>query len=264
MNKNPLVSFLILDYKKELETIQCLESIKKHANFPHKIIYLDNGGKDEFYPDNIYRDNLCDVIIRKKNGIGGGFGQTDLIRFCDTEYFCFVQNDQFLQYPITEDVIYYFISLLNKGYHCVDLNGDQSGRGIWTDRAHFMRTDFFNSLGPFPNGGPGYDGGAKWNEQYLQEVFEKNNYQIAHIKPTLFVDNGVWSIRESGDGIFKHRCDKKELFIIKQPTYLDSVYPPLNESEKNDILSGNWPIWGKDQVGRIPEAWKAHSFKFWA
>lgn len=256
------ISFLVLDYRKEYETRICLESIRKNALFDYKIIYLDNGGRDEEYPNKLYAENLCDVLIRKKNGMGGGFGQTDLFRWCDTDFAFFVQNDQVLQYQITQDHTNQFIELL-ENYQCIDLNGDQSGRGVWTDRAHFIKTSFFNSLGPFPNGGPGLDG-IPWNEAYLQEVFAKNNYKIAHIKPAIFADNGIWSVRESGDGIFKHRCDKKEMWVLKQPTYLDSTYPPLNQSEKNNVLSGNWPKWGVDKDGRIPEAWKPHSFQVWS
>ena len=54
----------------------------------------------------------------KKPGIrpGGGFGQTDLWRYCDTEYLLFIQNDQALVREIDEDTNKYFqkrdISLL--------------------------------------------------------------------------------------------------------------------------------------------------------
>jgi hypothetical protein len=148
------------------------------------------------------------------------------------------------------------VGLLNSGFHCVDLNGDQSGRGIWTDRAHLIETAFFNSLGPFPNGGPGNDA-QKWNEQYLQQVFAEKNYRIAHVTPAVFSDRGKWSIREAGDGIFRHRCDEKGLHVVKQPTHRTEVYPPLNENEWQDMLAGKWVN------GTIPEAWKEHSFVCW-
>lgn len=254
------VSFLILDFRKEEETNHCLRSIKKHALFSHKIIYLDNGGYNEHYPNSFYEnyeDYGIDVLIRKKNGMGGGYGQTDLIRYCDTEYFIFVQNDQQLISEILPEHVDYMISLLNNGYHCVDLNGDQSNRGAWTDRAHFMKTSFFNSLGPFPNGGPGLDN-VPWNEEYLSHKFRDNNYKIAHIKPTIFKDCGKWSIREAGDGLYKHRTDTKIMFIEKTPTYKTDVFPPFDSEDWELALSGNWP-----KEGKVPNLWIKNVFKCW-
>ncbi len=251
---NIKVSFLVLDFKKHLETLRCLNSIKLRALFPHKVIYLDNGSNDE-YPNQLYNKGFCDVLIRKQNGMGGGYGQTDLIRFCDTEYFIFVQNDQQLAVDITEHTIKYLTEALDMGYHCVDLNGDQSRRGVWTDRAHLMKTKIFNDLGPFPNGGPGLDN-VKWNEQYLQEQFKEKNYKIFHAE-IYFTDEGKWSVRQAGDGLYEHRCDTKILNILKQPTYKTEVYPPFTDQEWETVLKGQWVN------GNIPEVWKQHSFKYW-
>lgn len=248
-------TFAVLDFKKEQETRECLESIRKHAKFKHKIVYLDNGGNED-YSWQIYKDNLCDVLISKKIGKGAGFGQVDLFRFCDTKYIYFVQNDQTLINDITEETNKTFIDLINNGFKCVGLNGDQSHKGIWTDRAHFMETSFFNSLAPFPCGGPGNDA-LPWNEAYMQKIFEEHAYKIAQIRPIFFQDNGKWSVREAGDGLYKHRCDSKEFFILKKPTFKTEIYPPFNEEEWRKALDGTW------ENGTIPEAWKDKAFSFW-
>lgn len=249
-------SFLVLDYKKDEETRICLHSIRKHAKIPHKIVYLDNGSNQD-YPFQIYKDGLCDVLICKKKGQGGGFGQTDLIRYCDTEYFFFVQNDQILINDITQTKLDNFMGMVDNIFQCLDLNGDQSGgKGIWTDRAHFMKTSLFNSLGPFPNGGPGNDG-PEWNEGYLQKVFQEKHYAIGHVHPLFFQDNGKWSVREAGDGIFKHRTDTKQLYVVKQPTTKTEPYPDLTDEEWETVLNGKW------LNGDIPFKWKPHSFTFW-
>ncbi len=249
--QEPQVTVLVLDYSKPIETRRCLESICRHLLVAHKTVLLDNGGGLD-YPWQLYKDGLCDVLISKRVGRGGGYGQTDLFRWCDTPFALFLQNDQELLYDVDETQFARLAALLD-GYQCVDLNGDQSGRGVWSDRAHLIKTDFFNSLAPFPNGGPGLDA-AKWNEQYLQEVFADRGCQIAHVKPALFADCGKWSVRESGDGILKHRCDTKQMYVVKQPTYLSDVYPPLNEDEKRQMLAGEWVD------GTIPVAWLSHSF----
>ncbi len=259
----PQVTFLVLDFNKPEETRRCLESIRRHAKLPHKVVLLDNGG-DQWatYYEDLYREGLCDVLIRKRIGRGGGFGQTDLFRWCDTRYAIFVQNDQELLYNIDEAAFAQLTGLFEPGasisgnYHCIDLNGDQSRKGIWTDRAHLIETAFFNSLAPFPNGGPGNDA-APWNEAYLQQVFAECGYRIAHMSPALFADCGKWSVREAGDGLYKHRCDTKQLWIEKQPTYRTEVYPPFTDSEWETVLAGRWVN------GTIPEQWKAHSFTHW-
>lgn len=251
----PLASYLVLDFKKEDESAGCMQSIREHSKFPHQIIYLDNGS-NENYPWKLYQAGLCDVLISKKKGMGGGYGQTDLVRYCDTDYFFFVQNDQVLARDITEENINWFSQLLNSNYHCIDLNGDQSRRGIWTDRAHFMKTSVFNDLGPFPNGGPGNDS-VPWNEQYLQQKFVEKKYRIAHVNNIFFLDCGKWSIREAGDGLYKHRCDTKEMYILKYPTFKTDTYPPFTEEEWKTVLEKKWID------GTVPIAWKNHSFKFW-
>lgn len=251
----PQVSFLVLDFRKEQETRACLESLARHVKIPHKVVLLDNGGAQD-YVWKLYQEGLCDVVISKRVGRGGGFGQTDLFRWCDTPYAVFVQNDQELLCDIDERALDQLTLALNGGFHCVDLNGDQSRKGIWTDRAHMIKTDFFNGLGPFPNGGPG-DDARPWNEAYLQKVFAERGYRIAHVTPAIFADCGKWSVREAGGGIFKHRCDTKQMFVVRPPIHRSDVYPPFNDQEWSLALAGCWVD------GTIPEAWKAHSFRHW-
>jgi len=241
------------------ETRVCLESIKRHAKFSYKVILLDNGGAEP-YSWNFLKEGLCDILISKSVGRGGGFGQTDLFRFCDTEYAFFIQNDQELVCDINQDHIDSMINVLNNGYRCrcIDLNGDQSGRGVWTDRAHFIDVKFFNSLAPFPNGGPGDHHHLRWNENYLQEIFEKNNYKIAH-SGVAFADRGKWSVRVNPDGSrWRHRTDTKALYLVQGPIKDRYVYPKFSEKEWEEVLSSqNWP------EGKIPEEEILSSFNHW-
>jgi hypothetical protein len=251
------ISYLILDFNKPQEGLNLLLSIQKFAKHDKEIVYLCNGGESDYAVD-FYKKGLVDTLIIKKDGDGGGFGQSDLWRYCKTDYAFFIQVDHVLLREINQSIIDVFINLLDKeNYKCIDLNGDQSNRDAWTDRAHFMRTSFFNSLSPFPNGGPGMDS-IPWNEEYLGNIFKNNDYQIAHMD-LFFGDCGKWSIREAGDGLYKHRCDTKVLYVLKKPTYKTGVYPPFNDKEWNLCLNGDWP-----ENGCIPESWKPHSFRVWS
>ncbi len=250
-------SFLVLDYKKPKETEMCLRSIRENAKFSHQIIYQDNGSNED-YPFELYKKGLIDILISVKNGMGGGYGQTDLFRFCDTKYAFFVQSDQVLRHGLDDYHIDMFIEFLTKNnMDCIDLNGDQSNRGVWTDRAHFIDVDFFNSLAPFPNGGPGKFHHNRWNENYLQEVFEKRGNKFAHLRPAVFQDIGIWTVRELPCGaVMKMRTDTKEMHWISTPKS-PYDFPELTESEWNTSISGNWVN------GTIPENYKKHSFNCW-
>lgn len=256
--KAPILTVAVLSFNKEQETRLCLESLRRHLKVPEsQIVLLENGSEAE-YPWAFYREGLCDVVIIKRRGCGGGVGQTDLFRFSPSPYTLFVQCDQVLQYDITPKTFIDLMCLLeplspedNGHYQVVDLNGDQSGRGVWTDRAHLVKTEWFNGLGPFPNGGPGLDD-VPWNEAYLQTKVTPR--RICHVQPTLFRDIGKWSVREAGDGLYRHECDTKRLYILKKPTYRTEVYPPFNDAEWERVLAGQWVD------GDIPEQWKPHSF----
>ncbi len=249
----PILTVAILSYRKPHETEVCLRSLRAHLKVPDsQIVLLENGGEAE-YPWHLYRAGLCDALIVKSRGFGGGVGQTDLFRFSPSPYTLFVQCDQVLQYDLTAKTFIDMMVMLEPDmYDVIDLNGDQSGRGVWTDRAHLVRTEWFNSLAPFPNGGPGLDG-VPWNEAYLQTKVKPE--RICHAKPTLFKDIGKWSVREAGDGLFRHACDTKQVYVLKKPTQRNDAYPPFNDREWIKVLAGEWVD------GDIPEAWKAHSFK---
>lgn len=254
------VSYLILDFNRPEEGELLLTSLQSLARHPKEVVYLCNGGNSSYAID-FYNRGLIDTLIIKKDGDGGGFGQTDLWRYCKTKYAFFLQVDHILVSEIKQETINYFIDLLeNKSFKCIDLNGDQSNKGGWTDRAHFMSSEFFNSLAPFPNGGPGTENeGFFWNEEYLGNTFANNGFKIAHISPLFFRDCGKWSVRQAGDGLYKYRCDTKNLYVLGKPTYRTEVFPPFNDSEWELAINGNWP---KD--GMVPKQWEKNSFIYWA
>jgi hypothetical protein len=256
--RTDIVSFLVLDYRKPDETRSCLQSIRRHAKIPHQIIYLDNGSR-ESYPWYFYQEGLCDIFLSKKRGYGGGVGQTDLFRFCNTQYAYFVQSDQLLIHDITLDIQDRFITALTTGARVIDLNGDQSQVGRWTDRAHFIDVGWFNSLAPFPDGGPGEWHHLRWNENYLQEIFDKLDNPIVHVKPTMFADRGVYTVRELPcGGIVRMRTDTKavEWLIPPKEPY---IFPEHTEAEWATVIRGEWI------AGTIPDIYlkRGDSFNHW-
>lgn len=258
--KPPILTVAVLGFRKPIEADLCLRSLRAHLKVSDsQIVYLDNGSNED-YPWKLYQNGLCDVLISKRRGMGGGVGQTDLFRWSPSPYTLFVQEDQLLVRDITNQ---YFIEMMillepddgtGPGYDCIDLNGDQSNRGVWTDRAHLIRTDFFNGLAPFPNGGPGPLHHLRWNENYLQEKVRPE--RIYHVKPAPFMDRGVWTIREVGGGIVRMQTDTKQVWWDRLPTE-SYVFPEMSEYEWTKSIEGTWI------GGTVPEAYKAHSFNCW-
>lgn len=263
----PLISFLVLDYKKPIETNICLSSIRQNAKFDHQIIYLDNGS-NESYSQEYAKAGLCDQLIVNKVNTGGGNGIDQLFKECKTKYACLVQSDQYLKLELAVYHSEYFIELIEKyNFSHVDLAGAQGGLQVYSERAGIMDRDFYLSIyrgEPGLIAGPGPFAEGRHSESFVQEYFKSNNLQIAHVSPPPFLDNGKWAIRELPcGGILKHACDTKEIWIVKpvKQLYSNFHYPPLNQVEAQDLLGGKWPIWGVDKKGRIPEAWASHSFK---
>lgn len=268
----PTLTVAVLEFLKPVEARLCLQSIRRHLHVPYSLVLLDNGGGAD-YPWQLYKEGLCDVLISKRVGRGGGVGQTDLFRWADTDLTLFVQSDQVMTRDLDERSLSMFTDLLTNGpnapvlgcrYHCIDLNGDQSGRGVWTDRAHLIRTSLFNSLAPFPNGGPGPLHHLPWNERYLQDQFAARGWRIAHMgqapgTPPMFTDRGMWTVRECAGGLLHMRTDTKALWWVTPPTE-PYVFPEMTPAEWDLAIGGGWV------GGTIPTAYTARaggSFNCW-
>ncbi len=257
----PKVSFLVLDYNKPTETCLCLGSIINHfKNVDKEIILLSNGG-DQDHCSTLYNNNFVDILLMNKRNTGCGNGTEQLFKASSCEWAFYVQNDQWFFRDFPADRINYYIEFLkqNPDYLCIDIAGAQGGQNNYSERAHFINVDRYLSIPRGKRGeigGPGPFNFNVYSEQKVQEFCKQSNLKIYHDTPYVR-DNGKWSIREIGDGIYKHRCDTKELYVVKTPTYKTAVYPPLNENEWDLVLAGKWV------GGTIPDQWKQHSFKVW-
>jgi hypothetical protein len=263
MNPLPKFSIAILDFNRQKESRILLDSIKQNAKFPHEIIYLSNGGEQDYVLD-YYKNGEIDRLILNQKGGGCGIGTRQLFQSCLSDWIFYVQVDQYLAAQIGEQGANSLVEFLEKNpdYFYVDLAGDQ-GRGNPSERASFFNRKRYLSMPKIDQiiGGPGPYADSQWTENYLQEYMKENNLKYLTGGNTYcFVDNGKVSRREypcGGETI--HYTDEKTLFIIK-PLKQRYSFPNLNltDSEWEEVLSGNWP-----KEGKIPEADKKHSFKVW-
>lgn len=263
MNYSPRVSIAILDYNRKNEAIKLLESIKTHAKFDHEIVYLSNGGAQDYVLD-FYKNGQIDKLILNKNGNGCGLGTRQLFQSCMSDWVIYVQVDQFLYRELNEIHISQMIDALSKNKEAfyVDLANNQ-GQGRFSERAGFFDRKRYLSM-PRINeivGGPGPFADKQWTENYVQEYMKESGLTFfTGPECFFFADNGKWSHRHYPcGGETLHSTDQKVLRIIKS---LKRKYNfpnlNLNDAEWSEVLSGAWPIEGK-----IPEADKAHSFHVW-
>lgn len=239
--KEPLVSFLVLDFQKHLETSRCLRSIRQYAHFPHKIIYLKNGESDYDLSE------LADVSIVSNKNNGLGIGTRDLFAIAASRYCVYVQNDQYLNRPIGEGEINSLIEILNRPkIASVSLSGSPCGHSIYSERAHMMETNFYKMMeSEIPLGyhgaGPYHEG--EWRESQIQKFYVRHG--LVHYTDNelvWFTDNGWSAIRENPDGsIWRHEPDTKRLWLLKGPVKERHVYPDLSDEEWSEVLrSGAW------------------------
>lgn len=256
------VSILVLDYNKPEESRLCLESVKKHCLFEKEVIFYSNGGEQDYAID-FYKEGLIDKLVLSKQNWGLGIGTTDLLQLCRTEYFIYLQNDQYFFRDLGNEnlsVLLYFLET-HKEYGCISLAGNPCGQDIYSDRCHIGNTKFFRDMDSwgesFPDGGcgPYFSGSETYNENFIQRYFKEHGLLAPAIEP-LVQDNGKWSIRENADGsIWKHRTDTKELWLEKGPVKQKAEFPFLLDEEWNEVLeTQKWE-------GKIPKAELNHSFR---
>lgn len=273
--KEPLVSFLVLDFGKEPETRLLLESLKEHVKFPYKVIYMHNGNS-ETYPYKFFQEGLIDHFIQTKENFGLGLGTREVFAASFSPYSAYIQNDQVLGRDFTQkeldDIIDTLCIMDEPQIQSVGLAGDTC-QGKYSERAHITSTRFYRDMerGEFcfdygdhikdemPNGGAGPYHDQPWREGAIQKLYEDEGF-IHHIWPKpLFIDNGQRAVRQNPDGSkWIHFPDTKNLFLVKGPVKEKYVYPKLSDIEWESVLkTQNWP------PGKIPENEVKDSFHVW-
>lgn len=252
-------NFLILDYNRPKESELCLHSIKKHAKFNHNIIYLSNGGNQDYILD-YYKNGLIDKLILRKDNSGCGLGTRELFNDfdIDSEFVFYVQCDQFMVRDLTPEEINNYITNMKNNILYVDLAGNQ-GHGKYSERAHFINKNSYNKI-PNTRGGPGPYANEKWTEETMQDYMKENNLTFLSVNPLVFKDNGKVSYRQFPcGGETMHFTDTKQLWILKPLKEKYSSWPniELTEKEWELVLTNNWIN------GTIPERLKQHSFNHW-
>lgn len=264
--KEPELTFLVLDFKKEVESRLCLKSIKRHVKFPHKVIYLHNGG-DENYPIRFLNDGLVDQFIQTKDNNGLGIGTRDLFAASFSQYSFYLQNDQFIFRDFTQEefdrikAAFYQNTSDNRIVKTVSLAGSPCGVGVYSERAHIIKTEDYKRF-EF-SGLLGYHGAGKyhngpWREEQIQTYYKDNGF-VHYPWDVLVQDNGKRAIRQNPDGsVWEHFPDTKQLWLKSGPVKEPHVYPKFTAEEwANVIATQNWP------AGKIPANEVKDSFHVW-
>lgn len=255
------IDYLILDFNRPIESQKCLESVKELTKFDHNIIYLSNGGKQDYVLD-FYQKGLIDTLICRKNNGGLGIGTLDLFRYCESEYAIYLQSDQYLGREFSANDLSYMINALDKKVNgetikSISLAGNTCN-GEFSERVFLVKTDFWNSIPNKPIGGAGPYHHLPWIEGHIQKYYKENNFTHYIWNYPLFVDNGCYAYRENPDGShWCHRTDTKQLKLMKGPVKEKFIYPYFTDEEWSRVLNTqSWPDWN------IPSNEMKSSFTF--
>ncbi len=269
----PQVSFLILDFLRERETRLCLESIRRHVKFPHKVIYLHNGPAD--YPAQLIKDGLIDQLIQTAANQGLGLGTRDLFAACFSPLAIYWQNDQIMGRDFEQAEVDGLIQLLKsreiihdiiggrkeRPVKSVALAGEVCGENVYSERAHIIETAFYRELEhqlPLSHGGAGPYHDVEWREGQIQKVYADRGYIHFTGYQPLAIDRGVWTLRNNGGGRVRMRTDTKAVWWEETPISRD-VFPEHTDAEWTEVLAGRWP------AGKVPQLYldRSQSFNCW-
>lgn len=264
----PILTIAVLDFGKQVESYVCLKSIKEHVKVPHKVVFCDNGSIED-YPFEYLKEGLIDQLITNRDSNGLGIGTRDLFAAIFSPVTIYLQNDQYFARDLTEQD---FVALtsnmgvtLENGQRVasISLAGSPCGEGVYSERAHLISTRFYKDMER--EGLLGYHGAGKWHdgpwrEAQIQSFYKQQN--LTHWQPPVMpwvADNGVFALRDMGDGgVFIHRTDTKQCWVILPPKVKNPAYPKMNDEEFALCIKNEWPD------GKIPEAELKDSFDCWS
>lgn len=265
----PQVSFLVLDFAKPLETRLLLESLRQRVLFPHKVIYYHNGPTQDDCAYRFYQNGLVDLFMQSRENAGLGVGTRDLVGACFSPYLCYVQNDQILGRDFTLADLSALTRTIDSHWmpseevhqhiRSVSLAGAPCGFGVYSERANIMKTSFYKQVEDegLPFGGAGPYHHQPWREGWIQDYYRRKGYHHSIYERPLFIDNGVWTIRDNPDGSRLHmRTDTKSLWWERAPVQ-PYAFPELTDAEWMDSINGRWVS------GTIPQSYLKGAFNCW-
>lgn len=258
--KPPLISIVILDFNRPVESELLLRSLELNADFDYELVYVSNGGEQD-YVQKYYNDGRIDVLVLSKENGGTGLGTKLGFKAASGKYVIYVQVDQWLGVKLNETFINHVTHHLesNSDVLCVDLAGDQ-GHGNFSERALIINRKRYLDIPDLETaiGGPGPLSQITWSERGVQDYVKRENLKIAHAG-TIFGDNGKNSIREYPcGGVLVLTTDEKRLTILKPlKERIDFPNLKLTDVEWELILSNKWVN------GTIPEGHRDSSFTVW-
>ncbi len=253
----PELTYLVLDFRKEKETRRCLESVKKHTRFSHKIIYLHNGAGVD-YPYEFFREGLIDQFIQTKTNSGLAIGSRNLFAASFSPWSFYLQNDQTLKRDFTQDEFDEIKRMIGVALQSpedgsawtvrsVDLAGGMAGLHTYSERAHIVPTAFYKKM---EEAGLNYRGAGPynehpWREKQIQDFYKEQRFLHYTYSQVLVNDDGDTSIRENPDGsIWQHHADTNGVRLVKGPIKEKNDYPPFTDAEWEHVLKNqSWPEW---------------------
>lgn len=272
-HQDPQLTIAVLDFAKPEAARACLEAIRKHVLFPYGVAYMHNGDS-ETYPYQLFKDGLIDHFAQTRVNGGLGLGTRALMASVFSPFTLYHQNDQVMtrdfEWGEFKDIARALDTRIGsddvndwpvRTIKSISLAGAAHPSGVYSERAHIVKTSFYRELetagllGPH-GAGPLHDG--PWREEQIQRHYRERGYLHYTWPRPLVADKGVWTIRDIAGGRVKMRTDTKQVWWLAKPTKRD-VFPDMDESEWTSAMLGVWT------PGAIPGAYllRGESFNCW-
>ena len=94
-----LVSIIIINYNSNVDTIECLKSLRNQTYKDFEILLVDNGSKNDIFLNLIeglkqFDHELTINLIRNENNLYFGAGNNKAIKMARGEYICLLNKDE--------------------------------------------------------------------------------------------------------------------------------------------------------------------------
>ena len=93
--EKPLLSIVILDYNRPIESDLLLKYLGKNAAFKYELVYVSNGFEQD-YVKKYYDEGHIDILVLSRDNGGTGLGTKLGFKAASGKYVLYVQVDQWL------------------------------------------------------------------------------------------------------------------------------------------------------------------------
>lgn len=199
MVRNKTIDIVITSYFRPHFTAQCLEKIKEHTKYPHRIILIDNGSDQETtdYLWDAWENDAIDLLILNDHNEGLEPAKNHAFNFVTSEYVVDTDNDilcppfdwlERLKRLLDERPDYAAIACPPQVFIGADRNEILKGEDAVVERAfvggslRIMRTEAVRSVGGWRSNPQNMVEANRGEEHYICGKLREKGWKVGYAK----------------------------------------------------------------------------------